>query len=1086
MIYLKRLELHNFKSFIGSTKIPFSQNFTVITGPNGSGKSNILDAIRWVLGEQRVKTLRAEKVDEVIFGGNKFHPPSNFAEVDLCLQLDDEEIEISRKIYREEESNYYINNKLVRLKDIQMFFLNLGLGRYSFAFLNQGEIDNLVVKENERLREIIESIAGISGYHEKVKDILLKLEVVENEWNKLEEKRKEMEANLDILKEEARVAQKYEEINKKIADVRESLKYCLRQKALKNLEKYKKEFENIDLRLKELENVIDSIILNKEELQREKENIDKILKDKKAYLESLDNELQKLSIEKSRNEEKRNLLTERLKSIREERTDLEKELYLVGTQRNDIEKKLESINSENYDEIFDILKDREIALQEKIIEKSRLEQKIKEFSEFSFSHEDVEIIDNKIEKIDIVIRNWEKRLFNLKNYRESLEKDYIEKNKIFRKKEETFEKNIVEINKLKNLIGELKESLVENYPRGVREIIHYKREKIHDIFKNIIEIPFEYLEALYNLLGNTIYDIIVNDEKTAKELINFLKEKRVGWATFRPLTLNRYEKIKDLPEKLKNVAVRAIDIVKYDCQYDNLVKNILGNVIIFNNFDSAVENKDILNDGWRIVTLQGEVFLPSGTISGGIRFNIEATLLSEKSIVENEEKIRDLIESNQFLKRDLEILRNEIDKMKDIRVKLEPIIIKLENLIKKKREEKQNLLERRRKLEIYEREGLFLEDRLKAIIDEINSLQRDIKIWRDKYENCKIQKIALEKELNLLQERYSYLEKRMKNIDQEIMKIDDDLSNLSKNIKYLENRIKELLEEKRRLLEENNEFFEKQSLLTTRIKELEKKWQENREEEIVLLEKKKDLLNRIRELEVDIENNYQEDWELKIDLPEEKLRILEKDLVKELEKLGPVNFLAKTKLEEEEKKYKELIIQIDDVYGSINSLRKIIRETREEAEKRFVGCFLQFKDLVNKNWQLFFPNSNLEIFLDNESDPLTSDIKLRISSQKKSWRNIIMLSGGEKSLVGISILLSAVELAHINFCFWDEIDSALDNQNAMILGRKIKELSKENQFILISHNPVLMQYADIIYGVTLNDKGSSQVFFWKLEEEVAN
>jgi chromosome segregation protein len=1086
MIYLKRLELHNFKSFIGTTKIPFSKNFTVITGPNGSGKSNIIDAIKWVLGEQRVKTLRAEKLDEVIFGGNKFHPPSNFAEVDLCLQLDDDEIEISRKLYRGEESNYYINNKLVRLKDIQMFFLNLGLGRYSFAILGQGEIDDLIVKEDGRVREIIESIAGISGYHEKVKDILLKLEVIENEWGRLEEKRKEMEANLNILKEEARVAQRYEEINKKIAEVQESLKYYLWQKALKNLEKYKKEFENIDLRLKELENVIGSTLLNKEELQREKEHIDKILKDKKGYLENLDNEIQKLSIEKSRNEEKRNLLIERLKSISEEKVDLEKELYIVGTQKNDVEKKLESINSENYGEIFDVLKDKETALQEKIIEKSRLEQRIREFSEFSFSHENIEILDSRINKINMVIRNWEKRLVRLKNFKESLEKDYIEKNKIFRKKEEIFEKNIVEINKLKNLIGELKESLIENYPRGVREIIQYKKEKIHDIFKNIIEIPFEYLEALYNLLGNTIYDIIVDNEKTAKELISFLKEKRAGWATFRPLTLNKYDKVKDLPEKLKNVAVRAIDIVKYDSQYDSLVKNILGNVIIFNNYDSAVENKDVLNDGWRIVTLQGEVFLPSGTISGGIRFNIEATLLSEKSIAENEEKVKDLIESNEFLKKDLEILRNEIDKMKEIRIKLEPIIIRLENLIRKKSEEREKLLERRKKLEVYEREGRFLEDRLRAIIDEINSLQEDIKICRDKYENYRIQKIALEKELNLLQERYSYLEKRVKNMDQEKMKIDNDLSNLGTNINYLENRIKELLQEKRKVLEENNEFFERQNLLMAHIKELEKRWQEYREEEIILLERKKDLLNRIRELEVDIENNYHGNLELKIGLPEEKLKILEKDLVKELEELGPVNFLAKTKLEEEEKKYKELIMQIDDVYGSVSSLKKIIRETKEEAERKFISCFLQFKDLVNKNWQLFFPNSSLEIFLDNENDPLSSDIKLRISSQKKNWRNIIMLSGGEKSLVGISILLSAVELAHVNFCFWDEIDSALDNQNAMVLGRKIKELSKENQFILISHNPVLMQYADIIYGVTLNDKGSSQVLSWKLEEEVAN
>ncbi|HPU43315.1 MAG TPA: AAA family ATPase, partial [Dictyoglomaceae bacterium] len=285
----------------------------------------------------------------------------------------------------------------------------------------------------------------------------------------------------------------------------------------------------------------------------------------------------------------------------------------------------------------------------------------------------------------------------------------------------------------------------------------------------------------------------------------------------------------------------------------------------------------------------------------------------------------------------------------------------------------------------------------------------------------------------------------------------------------------------------NKDIIEENKNLKEELGKTNEKLQGLREEKLILEERYKEVSNKIAELEEERKNNFLNDnLELKLNLGEEKLKILEKELLEEMDKFGPINFIAKDKLKDEEDKYKILIMQLEDVKGSMDYLQKIIKETREEAERKFIETFMRFKDLADENWKLFFPNADLSLSLENESDPLSSDILIKVSSKRRNWRNILMLSGGEKSLVGVSLLLAAVELSHVNFCFWDEVDAALDNQNAAILGQKIKELSNKNQFIIISHNPILIQCSDIIYGVTLNEKGASQVFSWKLKEEVSN
>lgn len=1086
MVYLKSIELTNFKSFVGNVKIPFSKNFTVITGPNGSGKSNILDAIRWVLGEQKTKILRAEKSEEVIFGGNKFYSPSSFAKVELCIDVADIEYFITRKIYREEDSEYYINNKSARLKDVQLFLGNLGLGKFSFVFIGQGEIEELILKEDGRIRELIENIAGISGYHERVKDISLKLEVIQSKWQELEEKRKELLQVLEGLRSEVKVADRYEELEKKLKEVQESIRFLNWKKLKDSLDRYLKEKEDIEKRLLEIKTQVIPNQSLKLEVQANYEKIEQEIDRIKSLTEEIDSEIFKLKLNEGILIEKKKMLSDKLDSLIKEKNFLKDRISDVEVKRESILKVIRDYDWENFINKEDELRNKEKRLRDLIIEKTKIEDKLKVFDSILRENLNGERLEQELTKKSKYVEKYSQKLSILNGYKERIDIELIDKSKILRKKEDVYEHNKVEIMKLNNILGELKEGIVESYPRGTREIINNKKNKIHNILKNLIEIPLEYMEALYNLLGNSIYDVVVDDENVAKELINYLKDKKLGWVTFRPLNFCRDEKIKDLPDEIKGLAIRAIDVVKYDPKYERLVRNVLGNVIIFDDYLTASRYKDLIFEGWRIVTLKGEVFHPSGTISGGVRFGVEATLNTERAIIETETKIRDLIEANRFLSQDIEELRIELEKYRTLKRKIENLIIKMKNKISEKEKEISVLQDKIRLYKEYEKEGLVLVNKHKELVEKIEEEEKEINELRKDYEEKKIKKIELEKDLYSLNESLENLKARLSILENEEDKINEEIKVVSHSLERCIEEYKNKEKEKDVLIKENRELLEKGEKLKQEIKKLEREWQKLREEEIILDQRKKDLISRIEEVQIELHENFEENLNLKIDLSEEELKKLENEIKKEMDSLGPINFLAKSKLAEEEAKYNTLVLQMEDISGSINSLKKIIRDTKEEAERKFMNTFGGFKTKANNNWKLFFPNAELDLILENEEDILNSEIKLRIYSQKKNWRNLLMLSGGEKSLVGISLLLSAVELASVNFCFWDEIDAALDNRNAQVLGKKIKDLSEKNQFIIISHNPILIQYADIIYGVTLNEKGSSQVLSWKIKEEVSS
>jgi len=1089
-MYLKELELYNFKSFAGCHRISFSSNFIVITGPNGSGKSNILDAIRWVFGEQRTKLLRAERSDEIIFGGNKILPPSKYTQVFITLSIPQEnniyqEFIISRKFSIEGESEYFLNDNNVRLKDLLLFLYSNGIGKHSFLFIGQGEIDFLITNNGERLKSFIEDIAGISGYEEKVKETQIRLEIIESKWKELEEKRLNLLKNLELLRKEAKTAEIYNKLSQELKNIRESLIFYQWQRIKRNIDEYYKKIIEKEENLKILENNLNILENQLLEIKRKKEEYNKTLNEKvDIFYKTKD-----LYLDYQR---KIDISSQKLLNLRDKKESLKIEL-------NKVEKELSSIDEELYfcdnylskekDNEIDLLekdlKEKEKQFKEKSLLKIKYEENLRSISNFLNDSKDslkvkLKNLDEISKRLILKINIYKERKKKLEEYSVKLLREIREKEGYIRSKERYLEEIKFEYQKERKLLRELEELQEESYPKGVREIMKLNDKEVLGLVMDIIEVKKDYLTAIYNILGNSLFDIIVEDEYTAERLIKYLREKNLGWATFRPLTFYKDYKIKEIS---KRDGEWALNVVSFSPEYKLLIYNLLGNVLIFENFETAIKELNLLKEGFRFSTLKGEVFSGSGTISGGIRHNIQTALNIIKTKQDKEDKIKDLEQSILFIEKDIEILKNDKKALFMKRDKTEKIIRIIDDKIKSLEDNYKEYELEKEKLDFFLKEGENILKNIEILNLEIKNLERTIETIRRRFEEIKGEHIFLKEKRKFLLNRKDIFEKRKKEIIIEKDCLESEISNHEEDLKILELKRIELFEKIKNLEILLKDKEQEKKKIEDIEENLKRDWQDIRDKIIIERTTLDEIKKRREELEKDLEERFENEPNLKINLSENKLKLREKEILKEIENLGPINFLAEEKLNIEEKKYNDLTEELKDIYSSILSLRKIIRDTRKEAEIKFLNTYENLKNSANENWRLFFPHGELNLILSNFENPLDSEIFIKLSSNKKNYKSILTLSGGEKSITSLSLLLAGLEITPVKFCFWDEIDSALDSHNAEILGRKLRDMSKNIQFILISHNPIIMEYSNTLYGVILNEKGHSQVISYNLEGE---
>ena len=975
-MYLKEIKISGFKSFADKTNITLDDKITCIVGPNGSGKSNIIDAVKWVLGEQSIKSLRGtNNMSDVIFAGSKSRSPLNLASVSLVFDNSDSylkvpytEISVTRKVFRSGENEYYLNNEKCRLKDIYDLFLDSGMGKYAFNIISQGEVSKIISDSPLERRTIFEEAAGVLKYKRRKEEALKKLDKTNENLTRVKDIIKELEEQIEPLKIQSEKANKYLKIKENLEQIEIAL-------IANDLEKLNVLYHEQTKQIEDLTNEIiektTSITNDDIELENKKQELEKI----NENLTSLQQNLLLLTKEEEKLNGEKNIIKERSKYDAED----------VKVHEN-----------------ITNLKEQKLSLNNKLLS-------IKT---------DLTILDNKIKDNIKESSNKNNEYVSLNNTKEDI------KNKI-----SSLENSISQTEyKIKYLNDYIENS---SFPMSVKRLLNNPKLKgIHNTISKLIDVEEKYALSLEVALGGAKDYVVVDNPNIAKACINYLKENNLGRVTFFPLDVIKprfidNETLNELKTKEGFINVLA-NLVSYDEMYKNIVFNQLGNVLVINNIDNANIISKVINNKYKIVTLDGEIINVGGSITGGT--------IKKKSII-----------SEKY---------------------------ELENLLTKK--------------ELGEKEILSLKEKQEIILKDIKEKETTL------YEIGK-EKVLLTEEYNAKHENYNNLKDTLDRVTLELNNLEDleDNSIKSEEEKILEKyyevlKEKELVNKKLLLLTDDKEK------VSSLIEEYQAKYRLNNSNIRNLEEKKKTLEIDSSKMSVKMDNlltilseTYQMTFEkAKANyVLEEDIDVARKNVniyKKELKEIGIVNLGAIEEYERVSKRYDFLTKQNNDLEEAITTLLKIINELDNVMEKEFIKTFKEIEIEFNNVFKELFGGGYAKLKLTDESNILETGVNIEVSPPGKKITSISLLSGGEKTLTAISLLFAVLNIKKIPFCLFDEVEAALDEANVDRVGAYFSKYIGKTQLIIITHKKKTMEYANTLYGITMQESGVSKLVSVKL------
>ena len=978
-MYLKEIQTSGFKSFAEKLTISLDNRTTCIVGPNGSGKSNIVDAVRWVLGEQSVKSLRGDSgMTDVIFAGSKSRSPLNVASVTLTFDNSDNylnipynEVSVRRRVYRTGENEYFLNGERCRLKDITDLFIDSGIGKSSFNIISQGEIDKILSNSSVDRRSIFEEAAGVLKYKKRKEEALQKLEKTNDNMNRVQDIISELEVQVEPLREQKEKAEEY--LSKK--ETLEKVEVALLASEIESInDNYLKAKDRRDIVSQEIFNTsvnsssFDTDIIDK------KNELSKIEEDIKEYnleLLSLTREEEKLNGEKS-------LIKERSK-------------YSATDQ-----KVHESISN---------LKENKLQTENAIY----------------LHNKDLEILNNNF-------NNKQKELKELDDALSLKKKKYTELvNEYNYKRRDLFDIN-------QNI--EITTNNIENgnsLSTGVKSILNNPRLRgIHDVLSNLIESDEKYTKALEVVLASSKQNIIVDNEESAKEAINYLKENNMGRVTFLPLNTIKPRGID--PDIIKGIKDDSgfidsfINLVSYEEKYHNIISNNLGNIIVSDNIDSATRISRKINNRYKIVTLDGDLFNIGGSITGGSLKNAKS-IISYKQDLEllnkKKEEVTSLLKEYELSiseqSKDIELLEDNIYQEKSKLYSINEQIKNTNNLIND------------------------LSNKLNSTNTNLNSLSHVVDS-------------SLDEEENRIIEKY-YEVSCKKNETQKI------LNDITKKREKLYNKLEEVTAQSK-INSLNNSKLEKE------LKELEISISKME----VKLDNYLNILNEDYELTYEkAKNNY------KLDIDLDEARSLVARLKNDIKRLGMVNIASIEEFKRVNERYEFLSNQKNDLLNAKDTLLEIIGEMDNVMEYEFKKSFKAIDEEFRRVFKELFKGGDANIKLVDPNNVLESDILINASPPGKKLKAITLLSGGEKTLTAISLIFAILNVRTVPFCLFDEVEAALDEANVETFGNYLKHYKDKTQFLLITHKKKTMEFADTLYGVTMQESGVSRLVSVKLD-----
>lgn len=978
-MYLKEISATGFKSFADKLTIELNGKTTCIVGPNGSGKSNIVDAVRWVLGEQSVKSLRGDtNMSDVIFSGSKSRKPLNVATVSLTFDNSDNyinlpynEVTVKRRVYRSGENEYFINNEKCRLKDITDMFLDSGIGKNSFNIISQGEVQKILSNSEYDRRFIFESAAGVLKYKKRKEEALKKLDKTNNNLERVDDIVGELQIQVEPLKEQSEKATEYLDIKEKLKNVEVSLLADEITVLNEDIKKHQKKIEELN-----------NSLMN---LNLKGTNFDTNIIELKSKLLKLETDIKDAN---------NNLL---ILTKEEERLNGEKKIF---NER----KKYSATDDKVHNNIINL---KEI--------------KLKLDNDKYKTEKDIQELTKEFEDLNIKINKLQLEINNIYLKRKSLEQEFNNKK--------------MSLNEVKHKINMINDFLESGgtYSSSIKAVLSNPRlNGIHNTLGSLIDTDEKYIKALDVSLASVKQFIVVDDEVSAKNAINYLKENRLGRATFFPISVIKPRGIDlDTMDVLNDdngyLSIMS-DIVQYDKRYYNIVSNQLGNVILVDNIDTANRISKKIGQRYKIVTLDGDVVHVGGTMSGG-SINVSKSIFSEK------QELVKLKNEEQELNELLAIYPSSLEEI-DNRINTNNTAIKNDEIL---------IVQLQEKINIKNNINNDLNERYDAVISELKSLENIIDSSLDKEE---------ERILNL------YYDTNRKKED------------MLRQLKLLTKQKDDI----------NSKLDEEQAKIKVNNSSLYQFEKELKEHEISQNRMNIKLDNYLSILSTDYEMTYEKakaNYVLEINKDDaRKMVISYKDALK---RIGMVNIQAIEDYRKVSERYEFLSSQRNDLLNAKETLLEIIEEMDSVMKEEFLNTFNNIKIEFNKVFKQLFKGGSAELKLTDPKNLLETGIDIIASPPGKKLTSINLLSGGEKTLTAICLIFAILNIKTIPFCLFDEVEAALDEANVDNFGQYLNNYKDKTQFLIITHKTKTMEYADILYGITMQESGVSKLVSVKLD-----
>ncbi|MBP1079986.1 chromosome segregation protein SMC [Bacillus capparidis] len=1180
-MFLKRLDIIGFKSFAEKISVDFVKGVTAVVGPNGSGKSNITDAIRWVLGEQSAKSLRGGKMEDVIFAGSDSRKRMNLAEVTLTLENEDRflpidyhEVSVTRRVFRSGESEFLINKQACRLKDIIDLFMDSGLGKEAFSIISQGKVEEILSSKAEERRSIFEEAAGVLKYKSRKKKAEAKLLETQDNLNRVEDIIHELEGQVEPLKVQASIAKDYldkkaelenveisltaydiEKLNEDWTALSRSVEEAKGKEIASSASIQAKEADISETRdkIQALDESVDELqqilLVTSEELEK-LEGRKEVLKERKKNAtqnqEQLEEMIAKYS-DKTKELDDRICLqskaVEELQAKAEEiRLLLKEKQHSLSLYSENIEGKIEQVKSDYFELLNDQASIRnELQFIEDQTTQNEAKKKRLTDNNLQYIKERDEIKDRRM-KCEAQLGQIEEQINRqVLAYREA-ERKYENDKQAYAKKESGLYQAYQYVQQAKSK-KEMLEAMQEDFSgfyQGVKEILKAKSKLsgVHGAILELINTKEAYETAIEIALGAAGQHIVTENENSARQAIQYLKQNSFGRATFLPLNVMKARHIaeRDIQIAKENSSFIgvAVDLIEFEGLYRPVVQNLLGAVLIAEDLKGANELAKRLGQRYRIVTLQGDVVNPGGSMTGGAMKKKNTSLLSRNRELETlSARLLDMEEKTELLEKDLKVLKNTVgeeekrldelrkngehvrEKQQELKGELYEIQIEEKNInrhLELYDQEKSTLLEeeteKNRRKEELQRNLTDLTEKMEQLDEQLEQLNQQKQAQTSNKDSIssevtelKIQiakaEQALTSEETALKQFYSDREENeqgYKQASEDLKFLTDEMYSSSSGEEKLQEAASQKSKDKNNTLAlistRREQRIKLQSGLDTKEAELKEEKRLYKQMTSIL----KDQEVKLAKMEVELDNLLsflREEYGLSyeaakenytLETPPEEARKQVKLIKMAIDELGTVNLGSIEEFERVNERYMFLKEQKDDLLEAKETLFKVIEEMDEEMSKRFSQTFSDIRSHFETVFKALFGGGRAELKLTNPDDLLRSGVDIVAQPPGKKLQNLSLLSGGERALTAIALLFSILKVRPVPFCILDEVEAALDEANVFRFAQYLKNYSHETQFIVITHRKGTMEEADVLYGVTMQGSGVSKLVSVKLEE----